>query len=87
MKISFDEFADNIIYRISDYDSKYENLFKMCFYQNDNKTYIKTYPSNSKYIEKMTKRYAECAQTMFDQLGYFSNVPWQAGLKIFLRNY
>ena len=56
MKISFDEIGNNIIYRISDYDAKYENLFKMCFYQNDNNTYIKTYPSKSKYIEKMKGR-------------------------------
>ncbi|HQO22113.1 MAG TPA: hypothetical protein PLM72_03430 [Spirochaetota bacterium] len=85
MKISFDEIADNIIYRISDYDAKYEDLLELCFYQNDNNTYIKTYPSDSKYIEKMTKRYAECAQTMFDQLGYFSIVPWQNGLKKFCK--
>ena len=83
MKITFEEINDDVIYRISDFDPKYEKIFQMCFYQNDGKGYIKKYPKKSKYIEKMKRRYYENAQLMFDQLGYFSDVPWEMALKSF----
>lgn len=83
MNISFETDANNIIYRVSDFDLKYEPILQMCFYQNDNKSYIKKYPNNSKYLEKMKKRYSENAKTMFDQLGYFVDIPWEIGLKKF----
>ena len=83
MKVSFEELDNEIIYRIHDFDSKYEPILKMCFYQNDGQGYVKKYPAKAKYIEKMKKRYSEYAETMFDQLGYFTEVPWESGLQKF----
>ena len=53
MKFSFEECDDNIIFRIYDFDNKYENVLKMCFYQNDGNSYIKRFPKDTKYIEKI----------------------------------
>ena len=51
MKITFEEINDDVIYRVSDFDPKYEKIFQMCFYQNDGKGYIKKYPKKSKNEE------------------------------------
>lgn len=83
MKVSFENIDGQVIYRIFDFDPKYEKVLQMCFYQNDGNGYIKKYPNDAKYIEKMKKRYSKYAQEMFDQLGYFTNVPWESGLKKF----
>ncbi len=83
MKIEFEALNDEVIYRVYDFDPKYENILQMCFYQNDGRGYIKKYPKNTKYLDKMKQRYSQNAQLMFDQLGYFSVVPWKIGLKKF----
>jgi hypothetical protein len=83
MKITFEEQHNEIIYRVHDFDPKYEPILKMCFYQNDGHGYIKKYPKKAKYIENMQKRYAQNAKLMFDQLGYFTDIPWKDGLTKF----
>lgn len=83
MKVTFDIAGDETIYRISDFDLKYEPVLQMCFYENDKGTYIKKYPNNAKYLDLMKNRYQKYAKAMFDQLGYFSEVPWEKGLKSF----
>ncbi|SDZ03512.1 nucleotidyltransferase domain-containing protein [Tindallia californiensis] len=83
MKIVFEDLNDEVIYRIYDVEPKYENILQMCFYQKDGRGYIKKYPKNAKYLDKMKKRYYQNAQRMFDQLGYFCDVPWEKGLKKF----
>lgn len=83
MKVAFDEDGDNIHFRLYDYDQKYEKLFQLCFYQRVDNGYIKTYPKNTKYLNKMMLRYEKYAKKMFDQLGYFSKVPWEEGLTSF----
>lgn len=83
MKVSFDDAGENINFRIYDYDQKYEKLFQMCFYEPVKNGYIKTYPKTAKYIDKIMSRYEKYAKEMFDQLGYFSDVPWEKGLEDF----
>lgn len=83
MKIKFENVDDYTIYRIYDFDIKYEKILQSCFYEKINNGYIKKYPRNSKYIKKMKKRYHKYAHTMFDQVGYFTNIPWKVGLKKF----
>jgi hypothetical protein len=83
MKVSFEEADENVIFRISEFDSKYEKILQMCYYENDGRGYIKIYPQKAKYIDKIKKRYFENAKLMFDQLGYFAPVPWEKALAEF----
>ena len=76
MKVSFEELDGKVVFRISEFDSKYESVLKMCYYENDGRGYVKVYPQNAKYMDKIKKRYSENAKLMFDQLGYFAPVPW-----------
>ncbi len=48
MKIAFEDLNDEVIYRVYDFDPKYENILQMCFYHNDGRGYIKKYPKNAK---------------------------------------
>ncbi|MDJ0755142.1 MAG: hypothetical protein QNJ45_16590 [Ardenticatenaceae bacterium] len=80
MKISFDEENDVIVFRVSEFDHKYESVLKQCFYSQEGASYTKRYPKNTKYLEKITKYYFDHAQEMFDQLGYFAPIPWKKAL-------
>lgn len=80
MKISFEEQGEDIIFRISEFDSKYEDVLKMCFYENDGKGYVKNYPKNVKHLDKIKRYYLRNAEKMFDQLGYYKQIPWETAL-------
>jgi hypothetical protein len=85
MKVSFDEFEDNIIFRISDFDAKYEDVLKMCFYQPEGKSYFKSFPRSTKHIEKIKENYSMYAEEMFSQLGYFKPILWEKALLEFVK--
>lgn len=84
MKFSIEECDDDIIFRIYDFDSKYENVLKMCFYQFDEGSYIKRFPKETRYIDKIKTHFVHNAQAMFDQLGYFKPIPWEKALLEFI---
>ena len=75
MKIEFEEQNDEIVFRISDFDPKYEDVLKMCFYAQESDSYTKRYPKNVRHLDKIMPYYLEHAQEMFDQLGYFKPIP------------
>ena len=83
MRVSFEESDEKVTFRISEFHPKYERILQMCFYENDGKGYIKIYPKNVKYLDKIQKRYFDNANLMFDQLGYFVPVPWEKALTEF----
>ncbi len=83
MKVAFDEKDGFTRYLVSDFDDKYERLLEMCFYEKTKDGYSKRYPAGSKYLDRMMRRYSEYASEMFDQLGYFTDVPWEKGLDAF----
>ena len=85
MQITFEELGDTVVYRVSEFDPKYEPVLQACFYENDGRGYVRKYAKNAKYLDRMMPRYAEVAQTMFDQLGYFAPAPWESGLRQFCR--
>ncbi|MCX7746606.1 MAG: hypothetical protein N2645_06930 [Clostridia bacterium] len=85
MKVSFQEFEDNVIFRVSDFDIKYENVLKMCFYQTDGKSYFKSFPRSTKNIEIIKENYLMNAEEMFSQLGYFRPIPWEKALLEFIK--
>ncbi|MDY0092850.1 MAG: hypothetical protein RBT80_09140 [Candidatus Vecturithrix sp.] len=85
VRISFEESDGNMIFRISDFERKYEDVLKMCFYQQDGASYIKRFPIQTKYLEKIMAHYSKNAQHMFDQLGYFKPIPWERALFEFVK--
>lgn len=84
MKVLFEECRDKVIFRVYDFDSKYEDILKMCYYQLDSNSYIKQFPKNIKNLEKIQIHYMKHFQEMFSQLGYFSPIPWKDALLAFL---
>lgn len=83
MKISFEDINDDVICRISDFDSKYLPILQTHNYLEDNNTFIKIYRNKRMYPDKIKKRFSQYAQTMFDQFGDFTDVPWEESLKKF----
>lgn len=55
MRVSFEETEEKVIFRISEFHSSYEKILQMCYYENDGKGYIKVYPKNAKYLDKIKK--------------------------------
>ncbi len=85
MKILFEESGDNVLFRITDFDPKYEDVLKMCFYQPDGDSYIKSYSKSIENIERIKQYYLENAEEMFSQLGYFKPIPWEKALYEFVK--
>ena len=80
MKITFEEENEVVVFRVSDFDQKYENVLKMCFYAQEGDSYTKRYPKSARHLEKIMPYYHKHAQEMFDQLGYFAPIPWEKAL-------
>ncbi|MCE5176927.1 MAG: hypothetical protein ABFD23_05880, partial [Caldisericales bacterium] len=76
MRISFEENEKDVIFLISDFDEKYVPVFKSCFWQEENGSYFKSFPRDSKYIDNTKENFKLHAKEMFDQLGYFSECKW-----------
>lgn len=74
---------DNVIYRLSEYEPLYEKAFQMCFYEQDEQGYFKSFPASYRYTANVIKRFEAYAAQMFDQLLYRIPVPWEAALDAF----
>jgi hypothetical protein len=85
MKITFEEAKDTIVFRVSDFEQKYENVLKMCFYAQEGDSYTKRFLKDTRYLEKIMEYYSDHAQEMFDQLGYFVPIPWEKALYEFAK--
>ena len=83
MQIHFEKEDTNVVFRISDFDPKYEEVFKLCFYMKDVDTYFKRFPINTPYLDEIMTHYQANAHLMFDQVGYFKPVPWEEALFAF----
>ncbi len=84
MKLITEIQEDKVYFRIQEYDSKYKPVLEMCFYQEDEKGYYKSYPSNYPHLETIRSNFEMLGELMFNQLGYFVSVPWEKGLLAFL---
>ncbi len=80
MKIAFEEHGNQVVFRIFDFDSKYEDVLKMCFYEKDGKSYIKSFSKNIMNIDHIKAYFEKNAEEMFSQLGYFKPIPWEKAL-------
>lgn len=85
LKLSFLENSEHVTFRISDFDPRYEPVFQMCFYQADGDAYIKSFSANTPHLDQIMRHYSKNAESMFNQLGYFSPIPWQDALLFFLQ--
>lgn len=85
MKISFENCKEDVIFRVHDFDQRYEDVLKMCFYQKDGDSYVKSFPKSTKLLEKIQNHFLNNAEEMFSQLGYFSHVPWEDALYEFAK--
>ena len=83
MKIIFEEDGNDIIFRLTEFDQKYIKILDACFYKKENDCYIKRFPKGINNIDKIKENYLKYAKTMFDQCGYFIEIPWQKGLQEF----
>lgn len=80
MRISFEENEKDVIFLIGDFDEKYVPVFKSCFWQEENGSYFKSFPKDSKHIDDAKENFRLHAKEMFDQLGYFSECKWEEAL-------
>ncbi len=85
MKINFEELNNDVIFRVSEFDAKYEDVLKMCFYTRDGDSYTKRFPKDTKHLDKIMTHFFDHAQEMFDQLGYFKPIPWESALSAFAK--
>lgn len=85
MKITSYKSKDKIAFNISNYHEKYEDIFKMCYYQKKGNNYYKEFSADIKNINKIADYFKNNAQEMFDQLGYFKPIPWQKAFLAFLQ--
>ncbi len=85
MQITFQKCGQDVVFTLSEFDLKYEEVFKMCFYEKDGNTYIKRFSKDIPNLEKIKVNYKRNAQEMFDQLGYFKPIPWETALYEFVK--
>lgn len=85
MDIEFEERGNNVLFQIINYDLKYEPILKMCYYEKVGNTYLKSFSKDIKNIERIKDNFKKNAGTMFDQLGYFTEVPWEEAIYEFVK--
>lgn len=83
MRITVKEIESNTRFSVSEFDEKYRNILQMCFYNEENGVYYKDYPSDYRYINEVKQNFETFGEEMFNQLGYFSEIPWYDALKAF----
>ena len=85
MKLDSIEHDGKIRFSISEIDMKYEEILKMCFYNLENEVYYKDFPIDYPYMKQVRKNFAESGEVMFNQLGYFTEIPWEKALMAFCK--
>lgn len=83
MHLSTYTIENQVCFRISNYDQKYIPVYKMCYYQEDDNGFYKSYPADYPHIDKIRQNFVQFGETMFNQLGYFAPIPWEVGLMEF----
>ena len=85
MKLSSFDYEGKIRFTISEFDKKYDDILKMCFYHEEKGVYYKEFSRDYPYLEQVRKNFRKNGKKMFDQLGYFAKVPWEKALLSFCR--
>ncbi len=85
MKITFDLERDRVVFRVAQYDPRYEDVLKACFYAKENDSYIKRFPGDLPHLPAIQANYARHVEEMLSQLARFSPTGWQDALLAFAR--
>ena len=83
MRAEFTTTGDDLVYRLVDVDPRYDDVLRQCFWQQDDSGWWRTYPRSARHLDQARARFADHAEEMFDQLGYFAPVPWPEALEAF----
>lgn len=83
MKLSTEELDGKVYFRISNIDPKHVPVLWMCYYQEDEDGFYKAYPADYPNIGIIRENFVQHGQSMFNQLGYYSAIPWEKGLLAF----
>ncbi len=83
MYLSTEEKDGMVYFRIGDFDPRYLHVFRMCYYLEFDEWFFKAYPADYPHIDIIRQNFVEHGEAMFNQLGYFTNVPWEEGLLAF----
>ncbi|WP_207655721.1 nucleotidyltransferase domain-containing protein [Vallitalea okinawensis] len=85
MKITFEDSGNYTVFRISDFDVKYEKILEMCFYEKDEDSYKKLFLKDTPNMNRIKDNYKSNAEKMFSQVGYFTPIPWEKALLEFAK--
>jgi hypothetical protein len=83
MNLTAEEEDGLVYFRICTFNPKYIPVFKMCYYLEDDRGFYKTYPADYPFIGLIRQNFVQNGEAMFDQLGYYSAIPWEEGLSAF----
>lgn len=83
MKLWTEEIDGKVYFRIGNFDPRYIPVFQMCYYQEDAEGFYKAYSADYPHMDIIRQNFVLHGEEMFDQLGYFSVVPWEAALLAF----
>jgi len=72
-------------FRIVNADPRYFPVFRRCYYLEDDQGFYKVYPESYPNLEVIQKNFIHHGEDMFNQLGYFSPIPWEEGLESFIK--
>ena len=84
MKISFAEHENDVVFQLSEFEPKFIPVFEMCFYTKGEKQYTKSFSKKLPHLDQIMAHYQQNAEAMFNQLGYFTDVPWEKAFLAFL---
>lgn len=83
MNLTTEEKDGLVYFRICKFNPKYIPVFEMCYYLEDDRGFYKVYPADYPFIELIRQNFVQNGEAMFNQLGYFSAIPWEDGLLAF----
>jgi hypothetical protein len=88
MKLNFINKETKIIFEVSDYENKYEDVLKASFYVSKGAKYIKEYNKKDIYsgnTDSIRTTFLKHGEEMFDQMAYIKQSPWEEGLREFIK--
>ena len=84
MKIDFEQRDEKILFKVSDFDPKFDTVLQKSFYLREGDCYYKDFPPDYRYMEQVKRYYQDNLEKMLMQQGYFAEVPWEKGLEAFI---
>jgi hypothetical protein len=80
MEISFGQDGHMVKFCVSGYGSEYEAVLKGLFYTKEGESYTKSFPAQTRHLERIKANFAALAPEMFAQVGLLKPTPWEDAL-------